>query len=215
MRYSTSSCLKSLNFFLFSSLISSHDLAFLLDYPCASTTRYNITTQGACGCGKNSTILPWVYQIYTAGASLQIFGNSTWCGMGCGQCFNVTPTGFSAQGKGTTNIVTITILVTNLCSSQLCVGPLNNYGYGAHFNLMDNNMAGKITDLGWDNPEVYFTMVDCPSSYSLNFKDCNCIGQISPYDGPGTPSISYSMHPKGNFLFLWKIIFFFFLEIFL
>ena len=87
-----------------------------LDYPCASTTKTYDTTQGACGCGKNSTAIPWVSQIYSAGASFQVFGNVTLCGMGCGKCFSITPTGYSPSGKGVTNISSITIMVTNLCS---------------------------------------------------------------------------------------------------
>ncbi len=66
-------------------------------------------------------------------------------------------------------------MVTNLCPSQgneqWCSYPANRYGYhkqcyimlwydkgryGAHFDLMDYQMNGLISKLGWDNPEVTY-----------------------------------------------------------
>jgi len=153
--------------------------------PCASTTRYWDDQMGACGCGNGSAPFSWQYNDYTAAGSAPIFGSATWCGTGCGKCFKITPTGYSPTGGNAcaSNCATsIIIMVTNLCpeggNAQWCpTTGTNSYGYGAHFDLMDHNMDGKITSLGWNNPEVTYQSVSCGSlgaPTTANFDTCEC-----------------------------------------
>jgi len=139
--------------------------------PCASTTRYWDQQMGACGCGTgNTSPFSWQWTKPTAAASAPIFGSSTWCGSGCGKCFKLTPTavGASAEGSGAPSTTPIVIKVTNLCpyvgNEQWCAYDVNSYGYDAHFDLMDYNMAGLISSMGWNNPEVTYEEVDCDSN---------------------------------------------------
>jgi len=156
--------------------------------PCASTTRYYDGLKGACGCGTGDTggtTYSWQYNDYTAAASAPIFGTATWCGSGCGRCYKITPTGYTPTGGnacGSNCGKSIVIMVTNLCpengNAQWCpTTGSNSYGYGAHFDLMDLNMDGKITALGWDNPEVTYQQVSCGTSgapTTANFDTCQC-----------------------------------------
>jgi len=104
---------------------------------------------------------------------------STWCGLGCGKCYQITPTGgfIEGQGKAPTTASSQLVLVTNLCPSQYnwqwCSSP-NQYGYTAHFYLMDQNMDGIVTALGWDNPEVYYQEIDCQEAQLENWEQCEC-----------------------------------------
>jgi len=108
--------------------------------------------------------------------------------MGCGLCFNVTPTGYSPLGKGTTNLNSVILMVTNLCpDAGWCTAPVNTYGYTAHFDMMDYNMNGIITAQGWDNPEVYYYQVTCPSTQLTDWNGCQCYGQTPAYTGPTGP----------------------------
>nr|KAG5691624.1 hypothetical protein BaRGS_023795 [Batillaria attramentaria] len=64
---------------------------------CASTTRYDDSRRGACGCGPEGEIpFNWtVYELLTA-PSQNYFddgGNGHWCGQHCGKCVKLTPTG--------------------------------------------------------------------------------------------------------------------------
>jgi len=153
--------------------------------PCASTTRYWDGNTGACGCGTgNTSPFSWQYTQYTAAASAPIFGTATWCGTGCGKCFKIAPTaaGSSPEGRGAPNTDSIVIKVTNLCPSGgneawCAASGVNSFGYGAHFDLMDYNMAGVITSLGWDNPEVTYQEVDCDTN---NYPNWGC--QCASYD---------------------------------
>jgi len=151
-------------------------------YPCATTTRYWDDYKGACGCGTgtgNGIPFPWQYQIITAAASNSIFGSGEWCGDGCGKCFAITPTGGYVDGQGTAppNLTTQVMMVTNLCPSQYntqwCTSP-NDYGYMAHFDLMDFNMNGYINSLGWNNIEVYYYNIPCPAMQAYNWAQCEC-----------------------------------------
>jgi hypothetical protein len=68
------------------------------------------------------------------------------------------------------------VKVTNLCpyggNEQWCAYDVNSYGYDAHFDLMDYNMAGLISStMGWNNPEVTYEEVDCATN---GFEDWNC-----------------------------------------
>jgi len=151
--------------------------------PCASTTRYWDNQMGACGCGTDSSHpFSFQWQNYTAAASPPIFGSATWCGSGCGKCFQLTPTGYSPTGGNGcgSHCSPITVMVTNLCpqqgNEQWCA-PHNKYGYGGHFDLMDQNMNGIISKIGWNNPEVTYKEVPCggggaPSDNS--WKTCQC-----------------------------------------
>jgi len=146
--------------------------------PCASTTRYWDGQMGACGCGTGDTSpFSWQYTKLTAAASPPIFGAGTWCGSGCGKCFKIAPTAIGASpiGAGAPNTKAVVIKVTNLCppggNEQWCSYDVNSYGYDAHFDLMDQNMNGLVSGMGWDNPEVTYQEVDCASN---GFADWGC-----------------------------------------
>eukprot|EP01123_Difflugia_compressa_P014911 TRINITY_DN812_c0_g1_i1.p1 TRINITY_DN812_c0_g1~~TRINITY_DN812_c0_g1_i1.p1 ORF type:complete len:187 (+),score=35.83 TRINITY_DN812_c0_g1_i1:49-609(+) len=150
--------------------------------PCATTTRYWDGQKGACGCGSGSTCYDWQWQLFTGAASSSVFGGGTWCGSGCGSCYQLCPTcvGCSPGGGGAPSTTCITIMVTNLCpangNEQWCSVP-NQYGYGAHFDLMDHNMNGIISAMGWDNPEVTYQQVGCGGGGSPSSGDygmCQC-----------------------------------------
>lgn len=146
--------------------------------PCASTTRYWDGQMGACGCGTGDTSpFAWQYTKITAAGSPPIFGTGTWCGSGCGTCYKLTPTaiGASVVGTGAPNTNSVVIKVTNLCppdgNANWCSYDVNSYGYDAHFDLMDYNMDGLISSMGWNNPEVTYQEVDCASN---GFADWGC-----------------------------------------
>ncbi|KAF8310823.1 hypothetical protein DL93DRAFT_2061731, partial [Clavulina sp. PMI_390] len=151
---------------------------------------------GACGCGVNSAF-SWQYEIapgvYTAAGSQVLFDadNSSWCGAGCGVCYKLTNQGYSGcstcgstAGAGESIIV----MVTNLCphngNEVWCpaVGATNNYGYGAHFDIMSTTLVNGT----WDNPVVEYEQVTCPVAAMNDWAQCVC------YDGiaPGTSSTS-------------------------
>jgi hypothetical protein len=163
-------------------------------YPCASTTRYYDGFMGACGCGyieyKESKCYPWQHHLNTAAANGAIYSTyRSWCGMGCGQCFKISPTGYSPEGSGTTKIEPLTIMVTNHCPKadnlKWCTSP-NAFGYLYHFDLMDKEREGSVlSSLNWDNPEVYFELIQCPLEYYQNWKSCKCYGKTHSYTGPG------------------------------
>lgn len=138
--------------------------------PCATTTRYWDGQLGACGCGSNNAPFSWQWTSYTAAGSQAIFdpSGSSWCGDGCGECYELTPTGqCPTGGECAPNMDPITVMVTNLCpnagNEEWCPNPgeTNSFGYGAHFDLMDLDMSGLITELGWNNPVVTYQRVPC------------------------------------------------------
>jgi len=146
--------------------------------PCASTTRYYDGQMGACGCGSSNTSpFSWQWTKPTAAASPPVFGAGTWCGSGCGKCFKLTPTavGASPAGTGAPDLTSVVVKVTNLCppggNEAWCSYDVNSYGYDAHFDLMDDNMNGLITSMGWNNPEVMYEEVDCAAN---GYTDWNC-----------------------------------------
>ena len=77
-------------------------------------------------------------------------------------------------------------MVTNLCPAEVpnldwCGQKgdkdLNKYGYHVHFDL--ENGAKQADNLGWNNPEVTYEIVDCDGKDSLTpsnamFKTCYC-----------------------------------------
>jgi len=148
--------------------------------PCASTTRYWDGQMGACGCGTGNTDpFSWQWSKLTAAGSPPIFGAGTWCGSGCGKCFRLTPTavGTSPDGTGATTTASVVAKVTNLCppggNEQWCSYDVNSFGYDAHFDLMDYNMNGLVTAMGWNNPEVTYEEVDCASNGYVDW-GCEC-----------------------------------------
>jgi len=75
-------------------------------------------------------------------------------------------------------------MVTNLCpyngNQQWCPNPgaTNQYGYGAHFDLLDT--GGLIDAIGWNNPAVTYRQVACGSFNSPTCSDaanCQCAAQ--------------------------------------
>jgi len=157
--------------------------------PCASTTRYWDGQMGACGCGTGNTDpFSWQWTKPTAAASAPIFGAETWCGSGCGKCFKLTPTaiGASVAGTGAPALTPLVVKITNLCPSagneEWCAYDVNTYGYDAHFDLMDYNMAGLISaDMGWNNPEVTYEEVDCATNGYTDW-NCQCAAAASSAD---------------------------------
>jgi len=148
--------------------------------PCASTTRYWDGQMGACGCGTGDTDpFSWQWTKPTAAASAPIYGSGTWCGSGCGKCYQLTPTaiGASPLGTGAPSLTPLVVKITNLCpytgNEGWCAYDVNSYGYDAHFDLMDYNMAGLITSMGWNNPEVTYEEVDCATNGYTDW-DCEC-----------------------------------------
>lgn len=87
---------------------------------CASTTRYNDLTKGACGCGSepNSPSF-WTKSKYTAAANAMLLDPTdpyqSWCPTGCGQCYKLCSTGGTTVGKTTTAGKCIVVQVENRC----------------------------------------------------------------------------------------------------
>lgn len=143
----------------------------------ATTTSYQDESPGACGCGSfiNS-------YTYTAAGSSIIFGDGSWCGIGCGQCFQLTSTGASppGQGEGGGAGTSIVVMITNLCPHEgndiWCpeAGNTNAYGYSAHFDIDTSSGGGAWSLLGWDNPIVDYSQVPCPDSALSAFQSCQC-----------------------------------------
>ncbi|KAI1293922.1 glycoside hydrolase [Xylaria venustula] len=148
----------------------------------ATTTRYYDGQEGACGCGSTSGAFSWSLGsdgFYTAAASQALFdsSNSTWCGAGCGTCYQLTSTGSapdSSAGTGGVSGQSIIVMVTNLCpyngNQQWCpeVGGSNQYGYQYHFDIMAES------EVFGDNPVVTFESVTCPSAAISDFSQCVC-----------------------------------------
>jgi endoglucanase len=159
-------------------------------YPCATTTAYLDDTEGACGCGNGSGPFPWQISgaILTSAASdfmfySELYGGtdngSTWCGPGCGQCFEVTPTGgyVPGQGDAPSNTNPIVMMITNMCpaiyNQQWCTSP-NQYGYMAHFDMGNGATFPALIAAGWNNPEVYFKPITCPPLQAEAYNQCEC-----------------------------------------
>jgi len=167
--------------------------------PCASTTRYYDGQMGACGCGTgNTSPFSWQWTKPTAAASAPVFGSGTWCGTGCGKCFRLTPTavGVSPDGTGAPNLTPVVIKVTNLCpytgNEQWCAYDVNSFGYEAHFDLMDYNMNGLISSMGWNNPEVTYEEVDCDTNGYADWS-CQCAAAAdsdTATAAPTSPSVA-------------------------
>jgi hypothetical protein len=96
--------------------------------------------------------------IYTAAASQSIYdsGGLSWCGSGCGKCYQLTSTGnapCSTCGSGGAAGQSIIVMVTNLCpnsgNAQWCANPggSNQYGYQYHFDIMASSPVLVIIQL--------------------------------------------------------------------
>ncbi|KAI1263722.1 glycoside hydrolase [Xylariaceae sp. FL1019] len=148
----------------------------------ATTTRYYDGLEGACGCGTSAGAYSWQLGgsgFYTAAASQALFdaSESSWCGSGCGTCYQLTSTGSapcSSCGTGGASGQSIIVMVTNLCpnnsNAQWCPSPggTNQYGYSYHFDI---NAQSEIFG---DNPVVTFESVTCPSAAISDFASCEC-----------------------------------------
>jgi len=169
--------------------------------PCATTTRYFDGQMGACGCGTgNSSPFSWQWTSHTAAGSQLIYdaGGSSWCGAGCGTCYELIPSGDCLYGGGcATFTAPITIMVTNRCpyqgNEQWCPNPgnTNQYGYGAHFDLMDYNMEGWVDALGWNNPVVTYRRVPCGNEGSPTCDQaatCECPATVQCEGGDNSTS---------------------------
>ncbi|KAF3384154.1 Endoglucanase-5 [Talaromyces pinophilus] len=152
----------------------------------ATTTRYYDGQEGACGCGSSSGLDSWQLDVstgvYTAAGSQALFDTdgSSWCGGGCGKCYNLTSTGTSACngcGEGGVAGESIIVMVTNLCpyngNEVWCpsVGAKNNYGYSYHFDIMAQS------EVFGDNVVVNFEPVACPGQAASDWETCTCYGQ--------------------------------------
>mmetsp|Transcript_57091 Transcript_57091/g.113501 ORF Transcript_57091/g.113501 Transcript_57091/m.113501 type:complete len:309 (+) Transcript_57091:32-958(+) len=90
---------------------------------CASTTRYNDRTKGACGCGRSDPVPNdwWTLTNYTAALNCINLDPErpllSWCPAGCGGCYRLCSTGGTTSGKpGVTKSGTCrTFTVTNRC----------------------------------------------------------------------------------------------------
>ncbi|RAO73543.1 uncharacterized protein BHQ10_009555 [Talaromyces amestolkiae] len=160
----------------------------------ATTTRYYDGQEGACGCGSSSGLDSWQLDVstgvYTAAGSQALFDtdDSSWCGGGCGKCYNLTSTGSSACngcGEGGVAGESIIVMVTNLCpyngNEVWCpsVGAKNNYGYSYHFDIMAES------EVFGDNVVVNFEPVTCPGQAASDWETCTCYGQT---DSDTTPA---------------------------
>ncbi|KAE8551049.1 Endoglucanase-5 [Talaromyces marneffei ATCC 18224] len=154
----------------------------------ATTTRYYDGQEGACGCGTSSGLDSWQLGIssgvYTAAGSQAFFdtAGATWCGAGCGKCYNLTSTGnppCNGCGAGGAAGKSIIVMVTNLCpyngNQQWCpeVGSTNQYGYSYHFDIMAQS------EIFGDNVVVNFEPVACPGQATSDWETCVCHGQTA------------------------------------
>ncbi|KAH8660107.1 glycosyl hydrolase family 45 protein [Xylariales sp. PMI_506] len=122
--------------------------------------------------------------VYTAAGSQALFdtAGASWCGAGCGKCYQLTSTGEApCNGCGTGGAAgeSIIVMVTNLCpynsNTVWCPNPgsTNQYGYSYHFDIMaDSEVFG-------DNPVVNFEPVACPGQATTDWEQCVCYGDTA------------------------------------
>jgi len=158
---------------------------------CASTTWYEDTTRGSCGCGERGHVDDdyWTLTEYTAAMNCVSMDaddpSNSWCPMQCGGCFELCSTGGTSQGTPTTAGTCRVFKVTNRCgdgydddkpdwcsqhiSYQHCASDpskCRKTGMTNHFGYPAHfdlqDFHRQITDdLGWDNVEVTFEKVSC------------------------------------------------------
>ncbi|KAK1249601.1 hypothetical protein MKX08_009604 [Trichoderma sp. CBMAI-0020] len=177
--------------------------------------RYYDGQEGACGCGgaNGGAAFPWQLGIsngvYTAAGSQALYdtAGASWCGAGCGKCYNLTSTGeppCTSCGTGGVAGQSIIVMVTNLCpnngNAQWCptVGGTNQYGYSYHFDIMAQS------EVFGDNVVVDFEPVACPGQATSDWQQCICVGQqetdTTPVLGGGSspPPGSSSSRPPAS-----------------
>ncbi|KAH8124082.1 non-ribosomal peptide synthetase [Trichoderma asperelloides] len=170
--------------------------------------RYFDGQEGACGCGAaNGANFPWQLGIssgvYTAAGSQALYdtAGASWCGAGCGKCYNLTSTGeapCSSCGTGGVAGQSIIVMVTNLCpnngNAQWCptVGGTNQYGYSYHFDIMAQN------EIFGDNVVVDFEPVACPGQATSDWETCLCVGMQETDPTPVGLGDSGSAPPPGS-----------------
>jgi len=171
----------------------SHGVRRYNGHPCASTTHYDDGHRGACGCGPSGGDTPFDWNLSELvvapnGKYFDNGGSKDWCGHNCGKCVELTPTGgfIDGQGQAPTSHSPHIFMVTNDCpanGNQYWCGqagkPGTNHvsrnGYEVHFDLQ--NRQGQASHLGWDNPEVTWKEVNCPSHFQNLWNQCECHSQ--------------------------------------
>ena len=120
----------------------------------ATTTEFDDNATGACGCSNPGGLLSSgagsPNKIVLAAGSQNLFGPTTWCGAGCGKCFELENVGAVAADKmgdcgGAGQ--KITVMLTDVCATsnaEWCSQPVNQYGFDTHFDI--GRSAGE---LGW------------------------------------------------------------------
>ena len=142
------------------------------NYPCATTTRYGSVGKTSCGCDSSDA---WTYTMLNAASSSSLYGTG-WCGTGCGLCYAITPTGgfIDSVGSAPFNVDTQYVLVSNWCPDDYWCNSPNNFGYTAHFDLLDQDMNGLYAAMGWNNIEVYYQQVACNPDQASSYNQCEC-----------------------------------------
>jgi len=151
----------------------------------------------ACGCNLGSSLGS---NIYTAAGSQNLFGGSgSWCGTGCGNCYELTNAGslpYANAGGCIGAGDKITVVITDLCpangNQQWCSVP-DSYGFPAHFDINGGpagwgesvlpspdlyskflGFKGSGADVVSDNPIVKYIKIDCSASIKSSYGGCQC-----------------------------------------
>jgi len=158
---------------------------------CASSTWYEDTTRGSCGCGDRGHVPDdfWTLTEYTAAMNCVSMDpdnpRSGWCPDKCGECFELCSTGGTTQGTppaaGTCRVFKVTNRCgdgfddnrPNWCSQHLswqdckanpskCRKTGSTNHFGYPAHFDLQDFHDQITDgLDWDNAEVTFEQVSC------------------------------------------------------
>jgi hypothetical protein len=93
------------------------------------------------------------------------------------------------------------VKVSNLCpyagNEAWCAYDTNSFGYDAHFDLMDYNMNGLISSMGWNNPEVTYEEVDCAANGYTDW-NCQCASATSSSCATAAPTAASTPAPTAN-----------------
>ncbi|CAE8614450.1 unnamed protein product [Polarella glacialis] len=171
--------------------------------PCASTTWYEDTTRGACGCGNRGHVPDdfWTLTHYTAAINCVNLDHGdpakSWCPANCGHCYQLCSTGGATQGQSTAEGVCRVFKVTNRCgdgwdqrhpdwcsqrmSHSHCSNDPNSCKKTGNTNIFGypahfdlQDFHRQITSgLGWDNSEVTFEHVSCDRWKGPQGASCN------------------------------------------
>ena len=157
---------------------------------CASTTRYNDLTKGACGCGTDPNPKSfWTKVKYTAALNAKNLDpdhpDLSWCPKHCGSCYRLCTTGGTTSGKETEAGKCIVVQVENRCGDGYhqpqeaqwcrqemtwndcesnpvgCAALGKTNNYGYPAHFDLQDANLQISGLSWDNPEVTFEPVSC------------------------------------------------------